>query len=111
MYVIIDLNKLIEVTTLFHLGIARSNTLQEDCTFLYFELTSFSIWIPLLTELLSPALLALQTCIKTQKKEVSRWMSHPKHRIAYTDEERKRAKVFCPRQAFPTLANVIYGCP
>ncbi len=26
----------------------------------------------------SPALLASQTCIKTQNKEVSRWMSHSK---------------------------------
>ncbi len=33
----------------------------------------------------SPELLAIQTCMKTQNKEVSRWMSHHNHRITFRD--------------------------
>jgi hypothetical protein len=29
----------------------------------------------------SPALLAIQTCMKIQNKDVSKWMSHTKHSI------------------------------
>ena len=52
--------------------------------FIVFELTSFSFWNTLLTELSKPCTLSHTNMHKTQNKEVSRWMSHSKHRITYT---------------------------
>ncbi len=52
-----------------------------------FELTSFFFWNSLLTEVLKPCTLNLTNMLKNieqrENKEVSRRMSHCKHRITY----------------------------
>ncbi len=58
---------------------------QEDPIYFSLDLASFSISISLLTELSKPCTLSLTNMHKNtehrENKEVSRWMSHPKHRI------------------------------
>jgi hypothetical protein len=53
-----------------------------------FELTNFFFWNSLLTELSKPCTLSLTNMHENREqrenKEVSRWMSHSKHRITFT---------------------------
>ena len=60
--------------------------LNEDCNLLS-ELTSFSFWNTFLIELSKPCTLSLTNMHKNteqrENKEVSRWMSHSKHRKTY----------------------------
>ncbi len=60
----------------------------ENCLILSFELKSYSFLISVLTELSKPCTLSLTTMHKNteqrENREVSRWLSHPKHRITYT---------------------------
>jgi hypothetical protein len=66
-----------------------TNIFIEDCKFIVFELTSFSFWNTLLTELSKLCTLSHLNKHKTQNKErtknFSSWISLSKHRITYRD--------------------------
>jgi hypothetical protein len=68
----------------YELSLLVNYTLQRGLYNLSFELTSFSIWSSILTELSKPCTLSLTNMHQIQNKEVSKWMSHSKHRITYS---------------------------
>jgi hypothetical protein len=95
-----------KLSSLTKLVAAELTPLNED-----FELTSFFFWNSLITELSKPCTLSLTNMHKNtdqrENKEVSRWMSHSKHKITCTSLLKKRLLKIVqrnsPLNAFLTL--------